>query len=351
MARKQINIHDIAEKAGVSIATVSRVLSGGVAGEASRRKVEAAVAALGYESNNLSRRLAGQSGRSLLLMTTDVVNPYYSSLCQGAEAAARRGGYSLQLVCRELEKQMDEATLEQILSLPVDGAILVGSAVENGTDEQLLSHLLRLRQRMPIVTIGPRIEGLSCVNITSDLSVSIRKSISHLIQLGHRRICYIGGSSDSRSYRSRRESFIREITEHGLELLVEDNCGTGFSPRAGEICTARLLSRLSEENRPTALIAANDLVALGALRQLQRMGLRVPEDMALIGCDNQFFTPYLTPPLTTVDLHPEDHGRCAAEELIRIIGGSGDADYSQIRECSLIVRESCGALLGARNFG
>lgn len=350
LAKKQISIHDIAEKAGVSIATVSRVMSGGIASEASRRKVEAAIAEMGYESNTISRRLAGQSGRSLLLMTTDVVNPYYSSLCQGAETAARRNGYSLTLACRELENRLDEKTLEHLLSLPVDGAVLVGSAVENGTDEQLLDNLLRLQQKMPIVTIGPRIEGLSCVNITSDLSVSVKKSISHLIQLGHRRICYIGGSSDSRSYRSRRESFIREVAEQGLELLVEDNCGTGFSARAGEICTARLLSRLSSRERPTALVAANDLVALGALRQLLRMGIRVPEDMALIGCDNQFFTPYLTPPLTTVDLHPEDHGRCAVEELIRIIGGSGDVNYSQVRECSLIVRESCGALLGARHF-
>ncbi len=348
MAGKQISIHDIAAKAGVSIATVSRVLSGGCASEASRKKVEAAVSELGYESNTISRRLGVSSAHSLLLMTTDVVNPYYSALCQGAETAARRNGYTLQLVCRELERPLDEATLDRLLELPSEGAVLVGSAVENGTDEELLKLLLRLKQRMPLVTIGPRIEGLSCVNITSDLSVSVRKSISHLINLGHRRICYIGGSSESRSYRSRRESFIREVESRGLELLLEDNCGTGFSPQAGEICTARLLSRLGEKNRPTAIIAANDLVALGALRQLQRMGLRVPEDMALIGCDNQFFTPYLTPPLTTVDLHPEDHGRCAVEELVKIIGGSGITEYSQIRECSLIVRESCGALIGTK---
>lgn len=350
LAHKQVTIHDIAQKAGTSIATVSRVLSGGCASESARKNVEAAVRELHYESNNISRRLGSTAGRSLLLMTTDVVNPYYSALCQGAETAARRSGYSLTLVCRELESPLDAAALDQLLALPVEGAVLVGSAVENGTDEQLLNNLLRLRDKIPLVTIGPRIEGLNCVNITSDLSVSVRKSISHLINLGHRRICYIGGSSESRSYRSRRESFIREIMDQGLELMVEDNCGTGFSPRAGEICVARLLSRTGKEERPTALIAANDLVALGALRQLNRMGLRVPEDMALIGCDNQFFTPYLTPPLTTVDLHPEDHGRCAVEELIQTLGGSASTSYSQIRECSLIVRESCGALLGARSF-
>ena len=111
--------------------------------------------------------------------------------------------------------------------------------------------------------------------------------------------------------------------------------------------TIRLFTDRKAEDRPTAVIAINDLVALGALRQLQRMKLRVPEDVALIGCDNQFFTPFLNPPLTTVDLHPFDHGVTAVEELIGSVRGGG-GNYSQIRECSLIVRESCGAALGYR---
>ena len=136
----------------------------------------------------------------------------------------------------------------------------------------------------------------------------------------------------------------------GLPADLEISTDAGFTPQAGELCVNRLLSATPEPDRPTALIAINDLVALGALRQLQRMGLRVPRDMALIGCDNQFFTPFLDPPLTTVDLHPFDHGVSAVEELIGALRG-GTAIYSQIRECSLIVRESCGALLGPREPG
>ena len=99
----------------------------------------------------------------------------------------------------------------------------------------------------------------------------------------------------------------------------------------------------------TTPIAINDLVALGAMRHLQRMGLRIPEDVAIIGCDNQFFTPYLNPPLTTVDLHPEEHGRNAVSELIAQQSGEV-VPYNQISECSLIVRESCGAALGYRKL-
>lgn len=137
----------------------------------------------------------------------------------------------------------------------------------------------------------------------------------------------------------------------GLAGMQDNRTETGFTPQAGELCVTKLFSRLSAKERPTALIAINDLVALGALHQLHRLGLRVPEDVALIGCDNQFFTPFLDPPLTTVDLHPYDHGICAVSELAAIHSGSEPLAFSQIRECSLIVRESCGAALGTRDLG
>ena len=202
---------------------------------------------------------------------------------------------------------------------------------------------------LPIVTIGPRVEGVSCVNITSDLSLSVRKSLAHLVTLGHRRICFIGGSGGMRSSSARRRAYYEEMERLGLPSDREMRTDAGFTPQAGEFCVNRIFSGASSATRPTAIIAINDLVALGALRQLQRMGLRVPEDVALIGCDNQFFTPYLNPSLTTVDLHPFDHGVTAIEELIGSLDGGGGS-YSQIRECSLIVRESCGAMLGARTF-
>jgi DNA-binding LacI/PurR family transcriptional regulator len=202
---------------------------------------------------------------------------------------------------------------------------------------------------MPIVTIGPRVEGVSCVNITSDLSLSVRKSLAHLVTLGHRRICFIGGAGGMRSPSARRRAYYEEMERLGLPTDREQRTDAGFTPQAGEFCVNRLFSAAAPQTHPTAIIAINDLVALGALRQLQRMGLRVPEDVALIGCDNQFFTPYLTPALTTVDLHPFDHGFTAIEELIGTLKNGGGA-FSQIRECSLIVRESCGAMLGARRL-
>ena len=348
MTDKQVTIIDVAERAGVSVATVSRVLSGGSASLKARNKVEEAVQALQYRPQAQVRKTEKSAEHSLALVISDLTNPYYAALCAGAEEAARRSGWNLMVYQTALTGWMESRIAEKVRDLPVSGAVLVGSTVETGTQEEIRQRLCDIRQKIPIVTIGPRVDGVNCVNITSDLSLSVRKSIAHLYALGHRRISFIGGSGGVRSSSARRRAYYEEMERLALPADQEISTDAGFAPQAGEFCVNRLLSGMDKHRWPTAMIAINDLVALGALRQLLRMGIRVPEDMALIGCDNQFFTPYLNPSLTTVDLHPFDHGVSAIEELVSTLRGGGGT-YSQIRECSLIVRESCGALLGVRS--
>ncbi len=350
MEQKPVTINDVARVAEVSVATVSRVLSGGSASAAARERVEAAARQLGYRRLTAERRPEGASARALALVISDLTNPYYSMLCAGAEQAARQAGWPLVVYQPEVSRRGEDTMAGDILELPVSGAVLVGVPVESGSADEVRRRLLSVSQRMPIVTIGPKVEGVSCVNITSDLSVSVRKSIAHLVALGHRRIAFIGGSGGMRSSSVRRRAYFAEMERLGLPTDPLSSTEAGFTPQGGELSVNRLFSETNPGDRPTAIIAINDLVALGALRQLQRMGLKVPEDVALIGCDNQFFTPYLNPPLTTVDLHPFDHGVSAIEELIGSLNGGSRSAYSQIRECSLIVRESCGALLGVRSF-
>ncbi len=350
MPEKQITIIDVAQRAGVSVATVSRVLSGGSASAAAREKVTEAVRELNYRPLISAKKSERPADRSLALIISDLSNPYYASMCAGAEEAARRAGWSLIVYQTALTGWMEESVTARVTELPAAGAVLVGSVVESGSADEIRERLTAISRKMPIVTIGPRVEGVNCVNITSDLSLSVRKSIAHLRALGHRRISFIGGSGGVRSSSARRRAYYEEMARLGLPADNIQANDAGFTPQAGEFCVNRLLSALPREEWPTGIIAINDLVALGALRQLQRMKIRVPEDMALIGCDNQFFTPFLNPPLTTVDLHPFDHGVSAIGELIGALNGSRGI-YSQIRECSLIVRESCGALLGTRGFG
>lgn len=350
MSDQAATIYDVAKAAGVSIATVSRVMSGGCASASARAKVEAAIAALHYAPSPAASHKTKKSGTGrIALVLSELSNPYFAAMAAGAEKEARRNGYALQICTVNLKNGDAEAVIDRLIEQRPEGAVLVGGIIDNRQACSMES-LLRLQRAMPLVTIGPRIDELRSINITSDLSLSVRKSISHLHALGHRRIAFIGGTSDVRSSSIRERAFYEEMDRLGLPADRSLHAETGYIPQDGEICVSKLFARISPSELPTALIAINDLVALGAMRQLQRMGLRIPDDMAIIGCDNQFFTPYLNPPLTTVDLHPEEHGRSAVSELITLGGGS-IVPYSQISECSLIVRESCGASLGYRKLG
>ncbi|MBE5798481.1 MAG: LacI family transcriptional regulator [Clostridiales bacterium] len=349
MSDKAATIYDVARAAGVSIATVSRVMSGGSVSAASRQKVETAMREMSYVPSPAATHKTRKAGTGRLAMVlSELTNPYFAAMAAGAEKEARRNGYALQIYTVNLKNGDAEAVIDRIIEQRPEGALLVGGIVDN-REACSRESFLRLQRAMPLVTIGPRIDDLRSINITSDLSLSVRKSISHLYALGHRRIAFIGGTSDVRSSSIRERAFYDEMDRLGLPVDRSLHAETGFIPQDGEICVSKLFARLSPGELPTALIAINDLVALGAMRQLQRMGLTVPDDVAIIGCDNQFFTPYLNPPLTTVDLHPEEHGRNAVSELIAAGGGS-IVPYSQISECSLIVRESCGAGLGYRRL-
>ena len=198
MGNRQPTIYDVAETAGVSIATVSRVMSGKTASAQSRQKVEEAIRQLNYQpsAGPLAHR---ERSRMVALVTSDLTNPYYAALTAGAEAQARESGYALQVYVNDLLHSADDTILERLLEQRPDGVVLVGSMIENGPQELARSVITRLMERMPVVTIGPMPQDVQCVNITSDLTVSVRKSIEYLVSQGHRRIAFIGGNRDGRS--------------------------------------------------------------------------------------------------------------------------------------------------------
>ena len=341
MAEKQPNIYDVAREAGVSIATVSRALSGKTCSEASARRVREAMERLGWQpARGVSS--TGEAPDVFAMVVSGLDHPYYADMVAGAEEAAREAGYALQVYVNGPGQQSErEELLRRLLRQRLAGCLLVGSVIEAGATEEVRQLIGRLQEKLPLVTIGPLPEGLDCVNITSDLTVSVKKSLAYLVSLGHRRIAFIGGDPGERSPSIREHAFLQEMERLGLPCLYAQLSGRGFTPQAGELCVTRLYSGAAPESRPTAIIAINDLVAMGAMRQLRRMGLRIPEDVSIIGCDDQFFATYLEPPLTTVDLHPREHGRSAVEELVAVCRGGARCSFSQIERCSLTVRESC----------
>ena len=350
MKEKQPTIVDVAEAAGVSIATVSRALTGGSISAATRRKVEAAMDQLNYRPGAMRATQRKDGRRSIAAVLSSQMSPYYAAMCEGITAEVARNGYRLLLLSYP-EGTGCETVMADLMDIQPAGALLAGFSVESSVSQDTTRACLRqLQQAMPLVAIGPPIAGIECARLTSDPSQCVRKAMAHLAMLGHRRIAFLGGEHGVRFSEIRENAYYEEAERLGCVRDPRYVMITGCNAQAGELGVSILLGNLPRADYPTAVFAINDLTALGALRELRRSGLDVPGDVALVGCDNAYFAPYLTPSLTTVDLHPVEHGRSAVAELIMSINAGHPISFNQSFESSLIIRESCGAALGVRSF-
>ena len=196
---------------------------------------------------------------------------------------------------------------------------------------------------MPIVAICPPRDNLGFICMHNNLDGAVRQAVRHLRLLGHRRFAMIGGARNLEASGARALSFLDELQAQGLPAPPEYGHLGGSSAEDGQREILQLMTWGTPEERPTALLAYNDMVALGAMHQLRQMGFRLPEDIAIIGCDNQFFCPYTAPPLTSIDMQAEEHARSAIRELL---AASENRSATIVRDATLIIRESCGARMG-----
>lgn len=345
---RNVNIYDIAQEAGVSIATVSRVLSNHPnVSEKSRAKVTAVIEKRQFRPAYMTRQAEAASKATLGIILPQFMHSYFAQVLDESEDEARRHGFSILPQRLVSDPAANKNMVDRMLDARLKGVIYVGGITESKQGE-LVSDLIRLRAAIPMVAISPPVPGLNCIYLCNDLAGITAQAVRHLQMLGHKRIAYIGGGSQIVASGERGRGFLEEI--QALKLPQGDyQHEAGFNPEDGELAILRLYANATAKNRPTALLAFNDMVALGALRQLNRMGLKVPEDVALIGCDNQFFSAYTTPPLTTLDLHISEHSRCAVKLLLGEME-SPATPFTQVREPTLVIRESCGVKLGVRPF-
>lgn len=347
---KKVTIYDIAREAGVSTATVTRVTSNDPRVKAStRERVQRVIDAHAYAPSASARDLERGQTRSIAIVLPQIINPYFTRIFVSANDAAIENGYTLWLYQAADHNPISRELVDELICRRLDGAVFAGNiwgAERSGLSEALV----RLRHHMPVVAICPPATELDCICIHSDLIGCSRLPVRHLHTLGHRRIAFIGGSMQLKDYSKRGANFLEELRVLGLPDDPDYHLDCGYDAESGERAVLRMLSGLEKGRWPTALIAFNDLVAMGAIKQLKNMGLCLPQDMAIIGCDNQFFCPYTDPPLTSVELYPEDMARSAVRELL-FARDSSHQSFSMMREASLIVRESCGAALGYRKLG
>ncbi len=313
---------------------------------AARQKLRQGVDPHGYSPSSVAQDLGSGSTKTLAVILPTVRNPYYAALVSAAHDEARLRGYSLWLYELPREEEITPEVVENLIARRLSGAFFIGGFYDVDRPD-LREMLARLGSYMPIVAICPPRENLGFVCMYNNLDGAVRRAVRHLHLLGHRRIAMIGGAPRLEDSGARAVSFLDELRLLGLPDPPDYGHLGGGDAEAGQREIFRLVTGVPKGQRPTAVLAYNDLVALGAMHQLRQMGFRLPEDMAVIGCDNQFFCPYTAPPLTSIDMQAEAHARSAIRELL---SASENRSAAIVRDAALIIRESCGAKLGWREI-
>ncbi|NCB32041.1 MAG: LacI family transcriptional regulator, partial [Clostridia bacterium] len=272
--KKKATIYDIAREANVSTATVTRVMAGHPSVRpATRQRVQQVIDAHSYTPNTAARDLENGRTKTFGIILPEITNPYFAQIFAGADDEARRNGYSLWLHQLPSNEAIENEVVNELIQKRLEGAFFVGGIWEAGR-KGLTEAMRKLRRYMPIVAICPPQTNLDCICLYNDLVSSTGHAVRHLHALGHRRIAFIGGSLQVGGSGARGQGFLAELRALGLPDDPAYHHEGGFDADSGERAVSRLLSGLERGKWPTALVAFNDLVALGAMRQLKQMGLR-----------------------------------------------------------------------------
>jgi DNA-binding LacI/PurR family transcriptional regulator len=338
--KKRVTIYDIAREAGVSSATVSRVLSNQpTVRSKNREKVLALVEKYQFRPNALARGLAEAHSNIIGIIVADVHNPFYSKVFMACERSADELGYTMLLANSLNQVDQELKRLEQ-LAERTDAIIVLGGSVDHRmVSPRFSKKLIEIADKMPIVTGGSLQAGKQCYSVQIDEAQAMELVLEHLLSLGHRSIAQVGGSSQIISTWAKTEQFNRIFARNEMTpdptLCLEE---AGYDSETGYRQTNALLD---DGHRPTAIIAINDAVALGVLKSLREHGLRIPEDVSVAGYDNTFLSTVAVPMLTTVDYDYDLLGEKLVQTAISAIHGA-QTQRTQIIQPSLVVRDSTG---------
>jgi LacI family transcriptional regulator len=327
-----MNIAEIARRANVSTATVSRTINqSGAVKAATARKIWRVVAELNYYPNSHARALVSGRSRLLGLIVSDLTNPFFSELIRAFESLASPQQYDLLITSTDYEKARMTTTLRRMLERKADGVAVMTSEMDLGLIRELS------RRGVPIVFMDVGQMGPRMSHVSIDYGNGIQQAVNHVVGLGHKQVAFISGPLDLHSARTRRQAFVEAMRLHGLvpdRRMIREGTHTA---EGGEREMAALL-RLPK--RPTAVLNSNDLTAIGALHAIQSAGVRVPEDVSLVGFDDIPLVSYTSPALTTVRMSAADVGSTAFQALLRMISGERlEGEVYQI-PTKLVIRAS-----------
>jgi len=340
-SRNIITIKYIADKLGVSITTVSRVLNGKAKeyriSERTANAILELAKELNYTPNPIAKSLRERRTNTIGLVIPDISNPFFASIAQNIENEARKFGYTIML-CDSGEDTNQEAELIKILiNRRVDGFIICPVGISS-------EHLgVIFKKKIPIVIVDRYFRGLNCSYVVSDNYRGAYDAVNYLIKCGHRVIGCVQGLIGTSVNSDRVQGYKDALIHNGIEVDRTLITGDSFGEKNGYIATKLLLNR---ERKPTAILALSNLISLGALKAIKEEGLSIPQDISIISFDDQPYCEYLSPPMTMIAQQKAEMGEIAVKLLINQIGSKensydkGNTVQKIVIPTRLVIRKS-----------
>jgi DNA-binding LacI/PurR family transcriptional regulator len=333
-----VTVKDIARKAGVSHSTVSRALHGHpLISEETRQRIQEIALELGYRPSAAARTLKTRRSQVLGVVLSNIDDPFFSEILQGIEEITQKGNYSLFIAAAHRDARREREIVQTMVEHRVDGVIICSTSFSEEQSRQFLQY------GVPIVAVNNQAVEDFRYSIYHDDIDGSRQVTRHLIELGHRKIAYVGNSASGRSTLDRLTGFRQEMESAGLAVpvnYVHEEPGGGT---VDGLSAAKYFLALPD--RPTALVCYNDMLAIGVLKGLQQAGVNVPDEISITGFDNIVFSAYTNPPLTTLDQPKRFIGAEAARLLLDLLDTSLHEQSPTLKNVrnlkgQLLVRES-----------
>jgi len=340
-----VDIRDVARRAKVSTATVSRTVNQVSTVDAQlAKRVWRAVEELGYYPNKQARALVSGKSRIFGLIVSEITNPFFPEIVQTFENLAVEQNYELLLTSTIHDPKRMELAVRRMIERRVEGVAILTF----GMEDELLNHLRFRNVPLVFVDVGPKAPRVS--NIRVDYLCGIRQAIQHLAALGHERTAFVSGPLDLRSAVARKVAFEESMREIGSlprpEFIVEGD----HSLEGGK----RALQRLSSlRERPSAVLCSNDMTAIGVMRQAYELGVSVPHELSVVGFDDTRLADFMIPPLTSVQMSQTELAKLAFDALMKEVGRElplpEGAEY--ILKTHLVLRKSTAFPAGHKRAG
>ena len=338
MKRKEVTIYDIAKEAGVSTATISRVLNGkGSVSVKKREEIMKIVNQQNFISDALAKSLRKAQTKTLGIITSDLRNPFFSNLFIECEKLATQAGYTV-FSCDSLEQEKVEIThLKRLERQKVDAIIQIGGSSDRIKDnEEYLQCITGIAKRIPVITTGYLISK-NCYCVMTDEANAMELAMDYLIHLGHRDIAFVGGNDKIRSAAEKREQYISSLQKWRIPFNTHYLLNSEYDKEGGY---AAMKILLNHEHKPSAVIVINEMSAVGAIKAIKESGLKIPESISVVSFDNTYISKAVTPAMTCVGCNYEEFAQKLIGTSVKVIKGEKVKAISYV-ESIFIIRDSC----------